>query len=145
MRMRLSLTILIALTALFAAGKLAAKQTTNKVVLTIHKTAPTNGRAMYASYCAACHGVDGRGDGPVASELKTPPADLTVQSLKNHGRFPNAHVAAVLEFGTPVRAHGTAEMPVWGPILGKMDQANPEETLLRINNLSRYLESLQAK
>jgi len=145
MQMRLFLCVLTALTALMAAGNLNADQTTNKVVLTVYKTAPTNGRAMYVSYCASCHGLDGRGGGPVAPELKTPPTDLTVQSLKNHGKFPNAHIAAVLEFGTPTRAHGTAEMPVWGPILGKIDRDHPEQKQLRIYNLSRYLQTLQAK
>jgi hypothetical protein len=36
-------------------------------------------------------------------------------------------------------------MPVWGPILGKMNVTNTQERLLRINNLSHYLESIQAK
>jgi hypothetical protein len=42
-------------------------------------------------------------------------------------------------------AHGTAEMPVWGPTLGKMETTNLQEKLLRISNLSRYLETLQVK
>lgn len=145
MRTRFILSVLIALPAMLAAGKLNAKQTTNQVVLTIHKTEPTNGKAMYASYCAVCHGVEARGNGPVASELTTPPPDLTMQSRNNHGRYPEAHIAAVLRFGARPPAHGSAVMPVWGSILGKMDQANPEETLLRISNLSRYLQSIQAK
>ena len=40
-------------------------------------TSPANGREMYVTYCAACHGVDGKGNGPVASSLKTAPTDLT--------------------------------------------------------------------
>jgi hypothetical protein len=36
-------------------------------------------------------------------------------------------------------------MPVWGPILGGMNQSNPQEKLLRISNLTRYLETLQSK
>jgi mono/diheme cytochrome c family protein len=145
MRMHLSLTVLMAATAVFAAGHITADQTTNKVVLTINKTAPTNGKVMYSDYCAMCHGMDGRGNGPVASELRNPPSDLTLQSRNNHGRYPQTHIAAVLEFGTRPQAHRTVLMPVWGPILGKMDQANPAETMLRINNLSRYVESLQVK
>ena len=145
MRMRLFLCVLTALAALFAAGNLNANQTTKKVVLTVHRTAPTNGKAMYVSYCAACHGLEGRGDGPVAPELKTPPTDLTAESRNNGGRFPQAHIAAVLQFGETARAHGTAEMPVWGAILGKIDRDHPEQTQLRIYNLSRYLRTLQAK
>jgi hypothetical protein len=51
----------------------------------------------------------------------------------------------VLQNGIDIPSHGAAEMPVWGPILGKMDQANMQDRLLRISNLSRYLESIQAK
>jgi hypothetical protein len=50
-----------------------------------------------------------------------------------------------LQNGTQISSHGTAEMPVWGPILGKMDQTNSQDRLLRISNLSRYLETLQVK
>ena len=35
------------------------------------------GRDSFDRYCSACHGADGRGTGPVASALKTRPADLT--------------------------------------------------------------------
>jgi len=55
------------------------------------------------------------------------------------------HVEAVLEFGAAASAHGSLEMPVWGPILGKMNTANDQERLLRISNLSRYLDRIQAK
>jgi hypothetical protein len=36
-------------------------------------------------------------------------------------------------------------MPVWGPILAKMNVSNPQDKLLRVSNLSRYLETLQVK
>jgi hypothetical protein len=56
-------------------------------------------------------------------------------------------MVAVLQFGPEARgaAHGTAQMPVWGPILGNMDQGNQQNKQLRIANLSRYIESLQVK
>jgi hypothetical protein len=50
-----------------------------------------------------------------------------------------------MRFGTQVSAHGSAEMPVWGQIFGKMSKTNPQETDLRTSNLSRYLETLQVK
>ena len=34
------------------------------------------GAGVYASNCALCHGESGEGDGPAASGLATPPADL---------------------------------------------------------------------
>ena len=120
-------------------------QSGSKVVVSSRQTTPVSGAQMYSSYCASCHGVNLKGNGPSAAALKTPPADLTLLSRNNDGKFPAAHVKSVLMFGSRVPAHGAADMPVWGPVLGKMDQANAQETQLRICNLSRYLESLQAK
>jgi len=51
----------------------------------------------------------------------------------------------MLEIGADMPSHGSAEMPVWGPILGKMNVSNPQDRLLRVSNLSRYLESIQVK
>ena len=72
-------------------------------------------------------------------------SDLTVLSKNNHGKYPDTHLVAVLQNGAEIQAHGTVEMPVWGPILGRMNQNNPQDRLLRISNLSRYVESLQVK
>jgi mono/diheme cytochrome c family protein len=134
-----------AMAASLAAGIAYADQSTAKVTVPVGKTPPTSGREMYVNYCAQCHGVDGRGHGPVAPALKTPPTDLTVLSRNNHGRFPDTHIVTVLQNGVEIPSHGSAEMPVWGPILGKMNQTNPQDRLLRISNLSRYLETLQTK
>ncbi|HWA94704.1 MAG TPA: c-type cytochrome [Terracidiphilus sp.] len=122
-----------------------AQQPKDKVIIPVHPTSATNGKQMYANYCASCHGMDGKGQGPVASVLTTAPTNLTFLSKKNDGKFPDTHIAAILEFGIETPAHGNAEMPVWGPILGKMNRANSQERQLRISNLCRYLESIQAK
>jgi mono/diheme cytochrome c family protein len=134
-----------AFAAMLAAGISYADQSQPRVTIQVAKTPANNGHQMYGQYCAPCHGVDGRGQGPVAPALKIAPADLTVLTRNNHGRFPDAHIVSVLQSGVDVRAHGTAEMPVWGPILGRMNQNNPQDRLLRVSNLSRYLESMQVK
>ena len=100
---------------------------------------------MYTNYCAPCHGADGRGYGPVASSLKAQPTDLTGLAKANHGKYPDTHVVSVMRFGTEVSAHGSANMPVWGEVFGKMSKTNPQETELRTTNLSRYLETIQVK
>jgi len=120
-------------------------QTKTKIVIPVNKTVATSGRQMYGSYCAPCHGVDGRGHGVVASALRTPPTDLTTVAKMNHGVFPDTHIVTVLQFGKEIPAHGGGEMPAWGPILGKMNQSNPQDRLLRICNLSRYLETIQVR
>ncbi len=136
--------LVVALAAALAGGMGYAQSDTNAPT-TVNKTAATSGKQMYANYCASCHGVNGKGDGPAAAALKMPPTDLTVLSKNNNGKFPDAHIVAVLQYGAEIPSHGSAEMPVWGPILGKMDKANPELKQIRISNLSRYLETLQAK
>lgn len=100
------------------------------------------GRDSFELYCAACHGSDGRGGGPVAAELRTRPSDLTLLARRNNGAFPSD---AVREFivGTtrPLRAHGTTEMPVWGPMFRVFESdARVNE---RIANLVTYIERLQ--
>lgn len=124
----------------------AADQSKPKVVtIPATRTAPVSGKQMYANYCAPCHGTDGRGKGPAAAALKVPPTDLTVLSRNNHGKFPDTHVVSVMQFGTGVQAHGSENMPIWGPILGHMSANNAQDKQLRISNLSRYLQSIQAK
>jgi mono/diheme cytochrome c family protein len=150
-------TLLTIMTAAIAVGVVAAglcgtsvvraadRATVKVATLQASKTSPVSGKQMYGSYCAPCHGISGKGNGPVGVTLKTPPADLTVLSRNHGGKYPSGHVASVLELGVTVPSHGSAAMPVWGPILGKMDQANSEQTALRISNLSHYLETMQAR
>ena len=133
-------------TAANAAGDSPNDQSSKKtIVVAAGKTSPISGKQMFASYCASCHGVNAKGNGPMAAALKTPPADLTLLSKANGGVFPATHVDTVIRFGAPVRSHGTVEMPVWGPVLGNMNEATPMERQLRIHNLGNYLESIQAK
>ena len=135
----------IAMIALFPVGMGCANQTTPKVTIPLTKTTPTSGKLMYANYCTPCHGQDGKGQGPVATSLKNQPSDLTTLSRNNNGKFPAAHVIAILQSGVSVPAHGSAAMPVWGPILGKMDVTNPQDRELRISNLSNYLRTIQVR
>jgi mono/diheme cytochrome c family protein len=120
-----------------------AQSNTNGTIA-VNKTTATSGMQMYINYCASCHGVDGRGNGPAAAALRIPPTDLTVLSKNNHGVFPETHIVTVLQYGE-FPSHGSAEMPVWGPIFGKMDTVNPQVKQLRISNLIRYLKTLQIK
>jgi mono/diheme cytochrome c family protein len=128
-----------------AASAVAADQSKAKITIPVTRTQSTSGQQMYANYCAPCHGLDGRGQGPVAPALRAPVPDLTQLARNNHGRYPDAHVFTVLENGVEMAAHGSAAMPVWGPVLGKMNRTNSQDRMLRISNLSRFLETLQAK
>lgn len=125
----------------------ANQSASSRVVIPVSKTSAANGKQMYVNYCAPCHGVDGRGQGPVAAALKKQPPNLALLSRNNGGKFPSTRVMSVLQFGAANPSHGTAEMPVWGSVLSGMDPTNaePNERALRISNLSRYVQSLQTK
>ncbi len=120
-------------------------------------------KLQYQSGCAACHGIDGKGGGPIASQLKVPPADLTVLSKNNNGIFPFNSVCEIIDGRKAVAAHGTREMPIWGDryspdVIGQLNvwpRINPSEThpsidpeaiiRLRILAVIDYLNRIQQK
>jgi mono/diheme cytochrome c family protein len=108
-------------------------------------TSPASGQEMYTSYCAVCHGTDGKGGGPAAEALKVPPSDLTTLSRRNGGKFPSDHVASTISGDANVPAHGSKEMPVWGPLFRRLGQGHGSEVQMRVANLTKYLETLQQK
>lgn len=108
-------------------------------------TSPASGQEMFTNYCAPCHGKDAKGDGPAAGALNKAPADLTALAKKNGGKFPSMKVMSVLRGEASVAAHGTQEMPVWGPVFWKMSQGHAAEVHQRVANLATYIESLQVK
>jgi mono/diheme cytochrome c family protein len=108
-------------------------------------TSAASGREMFMSYCAACHGKDAKGDGPAASALKIPPADLTMLAKNNGGKYPAMRVTSVLGGQANLAAHGNKEMPVWGNVFWKMSGGHEAEVHQRIANLNHYIESLQVK
>ena len=100
------------------------------------------GRDSFELYCASCHGATGRGDGPVAGALQKRPTDLTTVARRNGGAFPsNAVRGSITGTGRAVVAHGTAAMPVWGPLFRAFE--SDARTRLRIENLVAYIESIQ--
>jgi len=122
-----------------AMGTQEKAQTPIKKVPIAHSK-PESGPQMFKDYCAVCHGIDGKGDGPAVEYLKTPPPSLRTLARRNDGKYPDAKVKAILQFGTPSKAHGTSDMPVWGPMFRSQDVA-----VLRITNLTDYLQTLQDK
>jgi mono/diheme cytochrome c family protein len=97
--------------------------------------APVEGKEWFRAYCASCHGDDAKGNGPVAKELKEPPPDLTTLAKRNNGKFPEDYVKKVLVHGVTVPAHGSSEMPIWGPVFAGINT----------RGLTQYLESVQTK
>lgn len=103
------------------------------------------GKQTYKEYCAACHGLDGKGNGPAASSLRKQPANLTTIAKRHGGKFPDEYVKSVLQFGLGFSSHGSSEMPVWGPIFQYVENYNEAAVRRRINNLCEFLETIQEK
>ena len=114
----------------------------------IKRTSVASGAEMFKEYCAACHGPNGKGDGPAASALKIPPADLTTLAKRHGGKYPDDYVATALRYGAQgAKAHGSKDMPIWGSLFGSVGGAqktsDSPEVMLRISNLTEYIKSLQ--
>jgi mono/diheme cytochrome c family protein len=136
--------ILIALVALALGVYAQAQQKVIKHV-PVKETSPASGQQMYASYCAVCHGTDGKGGGPAAEALKVPPTDLTMLSKSNGGKYPELKVASAIRGDANLPAHGSKEMPVWGKLFGSMSHGHEAEVQQRVSNLSEYIEAMQGK
>ena len=108
-------------------------------------TSAASGQEMYKSYCASCHGTEGKGNGPAAEALKVPPTDLTALAEKNGGKYPALKVAAILRGEEVPSAHGSKDMPIWGNLFWKMSGGHEAEVQQRVANLSKHIESLQQK
>jgi mono/diheme cytochrome c family protein len=102
-----------------------------------------NGQAIYGDYCAVCHGRDGKGDGPAARALKTPPIDLTQISHNHSGKFPEADIKKIILGLDMMPSHGTEAMPVWGKIFTKI--GDPNTVGQRVDALLVYLRQIQAR
>jgi mono/diheme cytochrome c family protein len=105
-----------------------------------------SGSAVFTTYCASCHGVSGKGDGPLADSLRYRPPDLTRIAQRNKGSFPKVDVQRIIDGRKPVKGHGGTDMPVWGDAFKSSRSGYSEDAVkIRIDDLALYLESIQAK
>jgi hypothetical protein len=72
-----------------------------------------------------------------------PPPDLRTLALRHGGKFPEDYVTNVLRFGIQIPAHGTSDMPVWGPIFGVLENGNELAVRRRIKYLCDFLATIQ--
>ena len=107
---------LVLLTLIAATAAAAQTQSPRKLIASLE------GKDLYVSYCASCHGMDGKGKGPVAPALKTSVPDLTTIQKRRAGKFPTADLEKfILGEGDIKAAHGSADMPVWGPLFRRVE------------------------
>jgi mono/diheme cytochrome c family protein len=136
----------VAMLSVFALGQAAIAQSTPTLKhVPITRTPSTSGKEMYKSYCAVCHGPDGKGNGPAAPAMKTNPTDLTALAQKSGGKYPASHVAAVIHGQAAPPSHGSQDMPIWGPLFSSIDQGHEAQVQQRTTNLVNYIEGIQVK
>ena len=142
----ISLALIVVAVSTFAVAQQAAPAPSTTVKHVAIADVPSNdGKEMYNSYCAVCHGKDGKGASPAASAMKTPPTDLSTLAQKNGGKYPSAHVASVIRGQATTPSHGSQDMPVWGPLFSSISQGHDTQVQQRIANLVSYIETLQSK
>lgn len=141
----LSCVLLASLAVLFSSARVQEpqpkseqKQTPQRLIQSV------KGSDLFRAYCASCHGADGKGNGPVAPALNAKPSDLTIIAQRNGGVFPATRVRMIIAGDELIIAHGSREMPVWGPIFHRVewDQDLGE---VRLKNVTQYVESIQQK
>ena len=105
-----------------------------------------SGKDLYLKFCASCHGAEGRGDGPVASQLKVEVPDLTLIARRHGGTFPRDLVDRIIDGRHVLAAHGSRTMPVWGEDFSRAELGDPNaERATRIitGRLADYVWQLQ--
>ena len=106
---------------------------------------PIDGARIFQRQCATCHGTDGRGHGPASSTLKHKPANLTLISQRNGGKFPYQRVKETIEGKEPGwLALGNREMPIYGPIFHEVE-SDQDWGEVRLEAITKQVESIQRK
>jgi mono/diheme cytochrome c family protein len=107
-----------------------------------------SGEDLYRRFCASCHGVEGRGDGPVASTLSVEVPNLTLLASRGNGADLRDRIVRIIDGRYIIGAHGTRTMPIWGEDLQRLEIGNPDaerSTQTIIGRLADYVTSLQRK
>ncbi|PYP82177.1 MAG: hypothetical protein DMG65_26915 [Candidatus Angelobacter sp. Gp1-AA117] len=135
----------ILLMILFTAGSVLQEHSPAKSqeppVRLIHSV---KGSDLFYSYCASCHGSGGKGNGPVAPALVSKMPDLTTIAERSGGIFPAQRIRKVIAGDEILVSHGSRDMPVWGPIFHQVEE-DRDLGEVRLQNLTKYLESIQRK
>jgi mono/diheme cytochrome c family protein len=98
------------------------------------------GRKLFTQYCATCHGLTAKGEGPVAAALKVGPPDLT--AIQQAGeKFPFYRVQTKIDGEKEVTAHGPSKMPVWGTVFRRT--SGELQRHADVYALVKYIESIQ--
>ena len=102
------------------------------------------GARLFFNHCAACHGENGEGGGPVAATMRVTMPNLRTLAMRNGGVFPADAVAAYIDGRELTAAHGDRQMPIWGDVFRGPEPGATERTVRRrIAALVELIASLQ--
>jgi mono/diheme cytochrome c family protein len=93
--------------------------------------ADDTGARLYLNHCAACHGDDGEGSGPVAASMRVTMPNLRTLAQRNGGAFPADSVTAYIDGRNVQAAHGDRLMPIWGDVFRGAEQGTAQRTVRR--------------
>ena len=103
-----------------------------------------DGAKLYMNHCAACHGADAEGGGPVAAVMQTTVPNLRTLAQRNGGTFPADSVTAYIDGREVKAAHGDRQMPIWGEVFRGPEQGTAQRTIReRIAALVEFLKGIQ--
>ena len=106
--------------------------------------AEDTGARLYFNHCAACHGDDGEGTGPVASSLRVAVPNLRALAQRNGGVFPAEAVTAYVDGRNALAVHGDRQMPIWGDVFRGPEQGTAQRTVRRrIAAIVEFISMLQ--
>ena len=106
----------------------------------------TIGSSLFRTNCASCHGVDGKGEGPVADQLRFVPTDLTTIARRNGDKFPGDEVRRMIDGRDDVKGHRATDMPIWGDAFKKPEEKySAKKAPEKIGYVIEYIESIQTR
>lgn len=145
---RTSVTTTLIVTCVLLLAAAAAAQEVEEKPLKFEQVMTSDGDALFAELCAVCHGTTGKGDGPAVQALAIAVPDLTMLAAGNGGSYPAQRVEKVITGEKETAAHGSRDMPMWGPAFSEVRPAwgqarGKKFAQLRIRNLVEYIGTLQ--
>jgi mono/diheme cytochrome c family protein len=105
-----------------------------------------SGAYAYRTYCASCHGTDGKGEGPLAESLRFRPPDLTLIAKRHGGSYPTEKIHRIVDGRDPLAGHGGPDMPIWGDAFRNADTGYDNAQVdQKIRSVVEFVRTLQAK
>jgi mono/diheme cytochrome c family protein len=106
--------------------------------------ADDTGARLYFNHCAACHGDDGEGSGPVAASMRVTVPNLRTLAQRSGGVFPADSVTAYVDGRRTIASHGDRQMPIWGDVFRGADGDAADRTVRRrIAAVVEFVSTLQ--